>query len=158
MGRLGTPFPIDVSGEEARIVKAVNWRQWLVSYCAFSFLMLGVDDAMNHHQVIFENHLAYTPLIFAPLAILYSIVSIFHSGWRGRAWILGALSVIVGAAGTLIHNYYNLVERGAVSPWQALLSPPRPVLAPAAFIATGLLLFLVTWGERRARLDPQATD
>jgi hypothetical protein len=55
----------------------------------------------------------------------------------------------VGAAGTLIHNYYNLAERGELSLWHALLGPSRPVLAPAAYVATGLLLFLVTWGELR---------
>ncbi len=32
--------------------------------------------------------------------------------------------------------------------WQALLNTDRPVFAPAAFAATGLLLFLVAWGER----------
>lgn len=130
-----------------------NWRQWLVLYCAVSYVMLGVDAAMNHYRALAENALAYTPLIFAPLAVIYLAVSLFVVSWRRQAWGLGILALIVGGAGTFIHNYLNIIHRGDLSLWQALLNAPRPVLAPAAFASTGLLLFLVAWGERRQAID-----
>lgn len=135
----------------------INWRQWLVLYCAVSFVMLGVDAAMNHHRVLSENILAYTPLIFAPLAVIYLAVSVFDVSWRRQAWGLGILAQIVGGAGTLIHNYLNITQRGDLSLWQTLLNAPRPVFAPAAFASTGLLLFLVAWGERQQPINTETT-
>ena len=124
-----------------------NWRQWLVLYCAFSFAMLGVDAAMNHHLILAQNPWAYTPLIFSPLVVVFSLVCIWSARWRQQAWVFGILAVVVGVAGTLFHDVPTLWERGTLTAWQALLNTDRPVLAPAAFAATGLLLFLVTWGE-----------
>lgn len=124
------------------------WSRWIMLYCAFSFAMLGVDAAMNHHQILATARWSITPLVFSPLAVVVSLVSIFSARWRRQAWILGGLAVIVGIAGTLLHNIPTLMERGQSTMWQALLNTDRPVFAPAAFAATGLLLFLVAWGER----------
>lgn len=126
-----------------------HWRQWLMLYCAFSFAVLGIDAAMNHHRVLAVNSLAYTPIIFAPLAVIYSIVGISLVSWRRQAWGLGILALLVGGVGTVIHNYLNIANRGDLTVWQILLNAPRPVLAPAAFASTGLLLLLVAWGERQ---------
>ena len=131
------------------------WGRWLALYCAFSFVMLGVDAAMNHHLILAKNYWAYTPLIFSPLAVLISMAYAYSAHWRQHAWLLGALAVLVGVAGTLFHNLPTIVERGDVSIWRALLNADRPVLAPAAFAATGLLLFLIAWGERGQRQREQ---
>ena len=128
------------------------WGRWLAFYSAFSFGVLGVDAAMNHHVIITENPWPYTPLLFAPLAVLVSLVCVFSARWRRQAWILGGLAILVGLGGTLFHNVPTILERGDLSLWQALLNADRPVLAPAAFAATGLLLLLVPWGERRQRI------
>lgn len=138
-----------------KIGKMFNWRQWLLLYCAFSFALLGVDAAMNHHSVLTENMLSYTPLLFAPLALLYSVIAIFRESFRRKAWGMGIAALLVGGAGTLIHNYYNIVERSGPSIWGALLNAQFPVFAPAAFASTGLLLFLVAWGECRQELGTQ---
>lgn len=134
-----------------------NWRQWLMLYCALSFTMLGVDAAMNHHRVLAVNILAYTPLIFAPLAVIYSAVGIFVESWRRNAWGLGTLALLVGGAGMLIHTYLNIAHRGDLSLWHTFFNAPRPVFAPAAFASTGLLLFLVAWGERRQHINTETT-
>jgi hypothetical protein len=111
--------------------------------------MLGVDAAMNHHMIITKHPWAYTPLLFAPLAVLVSLVCVFSAHWRRQAWILGGLAILVGLAGTLFHNAPTILGRGDLSVWQALLNADRPALAPASFAATGVLLLLVAWGERR---------
>ena len=132
---------------QSKGVTVFAWGRWLALYCAFSFAMLGVDAAMNHHLILAKNPWAIAPLIFAPLAVAVSLVNLFSARWRQQAWILGGLAVIVGTAGTLFHNVPTILARGDQSIWQALLNAYRPVFAPAAFAATGLLLFLITWGE-----------
>lgn len=132
-----------------KMANIFNWRQWLMLYCALSFALLGVDAAMNHHSVLRENVLAYTPLIFAPLALCYSLLGIFKEAFRRQAWIIGILALLVGGAGTVIHNYFNIIERGNQSLWHALLEAPLPVFAPAAFASTALLLMLISWGEHQ---------
>ncbi|HEY3397610.1 MAG TPA: hypothetical protein VGM19_08130 [Armatimonadota bacterium] len=128
-----------------------GWGRWLALYSAASFLMLGIDAAMNHHQIIYENRWSYTPLILAPLAVLVSLMGVFSARWRWQAWIIGLLALIVGGAGVVFHNLPTIMERGDVSLWQSLLNAPRPVLAPASFAATGVLLLLISWGEGRQR-------
>lgn len=123
------------------------WGRWLMLYSALSFAVLGIDAAMNHHEVLVENAWSWTPVIFAPLAVIVSLVSVFSAAWRRQAWILGVVAIIVGIAGTLFHNVPTLDERGTMSIWHALLTAKQPVLAPAAFASTGLLLLLVAWGE-----------
>ena len=124
------------------------WGRWLALYCAFSFGVLGADAAMNHHVIVTDNPWAYTPLLFAPLAAMVSLVCVFSARWRRQVWILGGLAIFVGVAGTLFHNVPTILERGDLPVWRALLNAGRPVLAPASFAATGVLLLLVSWGER----------
>lgn len=131
--------------------KLFPWGFWLAIYWAFSFAMLGVDAAMNHHAIIRENPWSLTPIIFAPLAVIVSLICVFSASWRRQAWIPGVVALLVGIAGTLFHNIPTILERGHQTVWQALLNTERPVLAPAAFAATGLLLLLVAWGERWQR-------
>jgi len=110
--------------------------------------MLGVDAAMNHHDEIFENALSWTPLIFAPLAVIYCITAIFSARWRQWAWTVGLIGIAVGSAGTIFHNLATISHRGQDTVWVALLEASRPVLAPASFAATAVLLLLVAWAER----------
>lgn len=135
------------------------WGRWLALYCVLSFIMLGVDATMSHHDVLTENRWSWTPVIFAPLAVIVSLVSVFSLRWRLQAWILGALAMLVGIAGTLFHNVPTILERGGQSLWHAVLTAERPVFAPAAFAATGLLLLLIAWGERwQRRHTPAARE
>ena len=136
------------SPESKTTIRSFTWGPWLALYCAISYAVLGVDAAMNHHTVIFENKFSWTPLIFAPIAVIVSLICVFSPRWRRWAWILGVLALIVGIAGTLFHNIPTITERGQLTIWQALLNPTQPVLAPAAFASTGLLLLLISWGER----------
>ncbi len=132
------------------------WVRWLSAYAAFTLVMLLVDAAMNHHDVIHENHWSWTPLIFAPLAFLFCVGAIFRKWGRGSLWVVGLLSIVVGMAGEYFHLDATLAERGHATIWHALLNSPRPILAPAAFAGLGLLLLLVAWGERRQGTSPSA--
>jgi len=129
----------------------LGWGQWIALYCALSFAMLGVDAAMSHHDVVREVIWSWTPLFYAPPAVIYSVIAIFSAAWRRGAWTMGLLGVAVGIAGTLLHDIPDITERGARSVWQALLTPERPILAPAAFAATAVLLLLLAWAERWRR-------
>ena len=120
-------------------------------FCALSFLMLGTDAAMNHHLILARSALAWTPLVFAPVAAALCLAAVFSPRWRKLAWVAGLLALAVGGAGTLIHNYLTLAERGDVTIVSALLDAPRPPLAPAAFASTGVLMLLVWFAERRTR-------
>jgi hypothetical protein len=125
------------------------WSRWVSLYCVISFAVLGVDVAMNHRDVIHETPFAYIPIVFAPLALLLCMAAVFSQRWRYAAWGIGLLALLVGGAGTLFHLVPTITERGALPLTQALLTSPRPLLAPAAFASTGLLMLLVAWGERR---------
>lgn len=135
-----------------------SWGRWLSLYCAFSFAMLGVDAAMNHHQVITRVPWAYTPLVFAPLAVIVSLAGVYSKRWRQSSWVLGGLAILVGIAGTLFHNVPTIMGRGEQTIWQALLNAYRPVLAPASFAATGVLLVLIAWGERWHHVAPRIRE
>ena len=124
------------------------WGRWVSLFCAFSYLMLGLDAAMNHHKVIETNRLSWTPLIFAPLAVALCLTGVFSAAWRRRAWIVGLLGLAVGGAGELIHNYLDITETQGITIWQALINASRPPLAPAAFASTAILMLLVALAER----------
>ena len=126
---------------------SLGWGQWIAIYCTLAFLMFAVDDAINHYYVIRENALAWTPLLFLPPVTLYTAVSIGVAGWRRWAWVPGLLAVLVGGIGTVLHNFVNLTERGNHTIWQAIQHGERPILAPAAIAATGLLMLLYSWGS-----------
>ncbi|MHB0936758.1 MAG: hypothetical protein ACYDCO_23210 [Armatimonadota bacterium] len=126
----------------------LGWGQWIALYCALSFAMLGVDAAMNHYEEIYVNVLSWTPLIFAPLAVLYCVAAIFSARWRCWAWVVGLLGIAVGLTGTILHLLPTITNRGEDTIWTALLESYRPVLAPASFAATAVLLLLVAWAER----------
>jgi hypothetical protein len=115
--------------------------------------MLGIDAALNHIEVIHENIFSWTPMLFAPLAVLFCLLCAGMASWRRAAWTFGLLGLLVGAAGTYFHDYPKLISGNAI---QALLDPVPPILAPAAFAATALLLLLVSWAERWT--NPQATS
>ena len=124
------------------------WGRWVSLFCAFSYVMLGIDAAMNHHKVIETNRLSWTPLIFAPIAVALCLTGVFSAVWRRRAWIVGLLGMAVGGTGMLIHNYLDITEVQDITLWQALLNASRPPLAPAAFASTAILMLLVALAER----------
>ena len=124
------------------------WGRWTSLFCAFSYLMLGADAAMNHHKVIETNRLSWTPLFFAPVAVALCLTGVFSAVGRRRAWIVGLLGLAVGGAGELLHLYFDLAEVQDITLWQALLNASRPPLAPAAFASTGILMLLVALAER----------
>ncbi|MHB0935659.1 MAG: hypothetical protein ACYDCO_07525 [Armatimonadota bacterium] len=126
----------------------LGWGQWVALFSTISFAMLGFDAGMNHHRVLANNPITYMPLIFAMVAVVYCLVSVYSVRWRRAAWVAGLLAVTVGIAGTLFHNVPTIIHRGDLTIWQALLNAYRPVLAPAAFAASGMLLLLVAWAER----------
>jgi len=127
------------------------WGRWIPLYCAFSFLMLGTDAAMNHHLILERRALSWIPLIFAPVAAALCLAAVFSQRWRKLAWLVGLLALAVGGAGTLIHNYLNLAGRGDVTIMGAMLDAMHPSLAPAAFASSGILMLLVWFAERSNR-------
>lgn len=126
----------------------LGWGQWIAVYCALSFASLGIDAAINHHDVIHETPYSWTPLLFAPLAVLFCLFCLGMASWRRAAWTFGLLGLLVGAAGTFFHDYPKLTSGHVI---KALLDPSPPILAPSAFAATALLLLLVAWAERWAK-------
>lgn len=124
------------------------WGKWLSLYCAFSFTMLGIDVAMNHHEVIHETPYAYIPILYAIFAIIACSSMVFMHHRRRMAIVVGVIGLLVGGAGMLFHNIPTITERGHQTIWHVLINNPvQPVFAPASFAATALLLLLLAWGE-----------
>ena len=133
-------------------IRSLTWNQWLSLYCALAFTVLGIDASMNHHAVFLEYPFSFTPAIFSPLALAASLVTAFSSAWRRKAWILAIVAIAVGLAGLAFHNNVNFSERGTMTLWETFINSYKPpALAPAAFASTGLLLFLIAWGEYRKK-------
>lgn len=135
-----------------------DWPKWVALYTAASFLVFGVDSAINHIAggVIHEKPLAYTPLIFAPLAVVAMLVAFSVERWRAAiAWVVGVLAVIVGATGMVFHVLGDLEDVTQVSVAKLLKAfgpDSMPPFAPAAFAATGILVLLIgldAWLRRR---------
>ena len=126
--------------------RSFQWGRWISLFCAFSFLILGVDAAMSHMAV--SSFFPKIPIIFAPLAILLSLAAVFWVSWRRLAWIVGLLALAVGIAGGLFHNVLTLNESEGLSVLDAFLYTARPPIAPLAFASTGVLMLFVAWAER----------
>jgi cytochrome bd-type quinol oxidase subunit 2 len=124
------------------------WGKWVSLFCAFSFLMLGGDATLNHVKVLTENHFSYTPLIFAPLAVVLCLAAFGSQRFRRGAWVVGLLALLVGAAGTGFHVFYDFADSQGLTLWQAAVNATRPPLAPGAFASTGILMVLVALAER----------
>ncbi len=140
----------------------LDWPKWLMFYAAASFAVYGTDAAINHlafgpRSAIAENALAYTPLIFAPLAVVACLLAFAVPRWRpALAWVTGALAVVVGATGMGIHlleNIENAQEAERALTAFALSGPAAlPFFAPAAFAATGIVVLLVGIDARLKRI------
>lgn len=136
------------------------------------FLLLSLGyvglfvDAYIGHEVsgggISENT-QYLPLVFAPTAaIVCAFLGLQRVSERSLHWtsgIVGWASSVMGLVGTLLHLRPVFVdlqdEETTFSAILGALGSSPPLLAPAAFLAIGVLMLAV--GSRRVRIsvDPR---
>ena len=128
--------------------RSFQWGRWISLFCAFSFIILGLDAGMSHMSVLGSSLFPYIPIIVAPVATLLSLAAVFWVSWRRFAWIAGVLAFAVGIAGGLFHNALTLIEGEGLPLLDALLYATRPPFAPLAFASTGVLMLFVAWAER----------
>ncbi len=129
---------------------AFPWGQVLALYNAITFLMLGIDMALLHLGFRHFHFVAVAPIAYCALAAIVSLITAFSAPMRRYAWVLGALALIVGSIGTVIHleiAFQSLPDFSLMQILDHLVFDPRPPLAPAALAGTGLLLILVSVGE-----------
>jgi hypothetical protein len=127
------------------------WGPLVALYSAITFFMLGIDMALLHLGYRHYHFMAVMPVIFCLVATAISVLTAFSRRLRDKAWVTGALAMIVGLVGTVIHleiAFANLHGITMAVMLERLIFDPRPPLAPAALAGTGLLMILITWAER----------
>ena len=134
-------------------------KEWLVQHTrrvvaalvAPGLLALAFDSGVAHYVGKDGSHPGQgVPVAFGVAAAMAVLIAVFVMkrptfGWTLRA--VGAISVVVGAAGSFFHGmalWESLAEGGftAAALEDALFAAP-PLLAPAAFAGIGALLWVL---------------
>jgi len=118
---------------------------WLEVFVIFNFVCLTGDIALAHASNHFRSAAEYIPLWFSLLAAAVLIGAIagrlrnnWHSAWRDLGYLIGWMSIAVGAAGVLYHlNSSFFYARTLKS-----LTYAAPFAAPVAYMGLGCLLIM----------------
>lgn len=127
---------------------------WLEVFVIFNFVCLTGDIAIAHAANHFRNAAEYIPLWFSLLAAAVLVVGIAgrlrnnrQSVWRDLGYLVGWMSIAVGAAGVVYHlNSSFFYERTLKS-----LTYAAPFAAPVAYMGLGCLLLMNRMVARHTR-------
>jgi hypothetical protein len=127
---------------------------WLEVFVIFNFACLTGDITIAHASNHFRNLAEYIPLWFSLAAVAILAVGIagrlrnnWQSVWRDLGYLVGWLSIAVGAAGVIYHlNSSFFYERTLKS-----LTYAAPFAAPIAYMGLGCLLVMNRMVARQSR-------
>lgn len=135
------------------LLDAARWplARILILLLAAGFFGLIVDLRVEHVQVVHENYLAWTPILYSAVMALACLVAAFLWTPASRLVlrILFLLAFLVGGLGFYLHNRGNFanVLSSSLHAWtDPQMKHPRgpPENAPMAFAGLGLLGALAT--------------
>jgi hypothetical protein len=143
---------------EARLREQSVWIAaedlWLEVFIIFNFVCLAGDVTLAHAENHFRNAAEYIPLWFSMAAAATLIVSmvfrtrnIWPSVSRDLGYLVGWLSIVVGAAGVFYHlNSSFFYDRTLKS-----LTYAAPFAAPLAYMGLGCLLVMNRMVSRHSK-------
>jgi hypothetical protein len=145
------------------MIRRLGPKRFVLLLLAGGYVALFIDAYIGHEVTGggISNPAQYLPLGFSPLAALVcAFLGLKRVSERLLAWVtgvVGSVSAVMGAVGVGLHLYPVLLDlQNEEVTWAAFLgalgSAP-PLLAPAAFLAVGLMLIAV--GARRVRISIQ---
>src|SRR5689334_1836662 len=92
---------------------AIKWyrspRMWIELFALFNLAGLVPDIFLAHSTNFFRHRTEYIPLIFSmisPIALVPAVVLLAKGklrGWRILGYIVGWISVLIGAVGLVLH-------------------------------------------------------
>jgi hypothetical protein len=135
--------------------RLVTWarrhsRRAVALAVAPGLVMLAVDAAIGHFAgKDFENALQFVPVIYGLVAFVVLAIVVWPKTRGPFEWgarILGAMGVVVGLTGTVLHLSALVEELKGEYSWSSIeggLSVAPPVFAPLAFAGIGALLFFL---------------
>jgi hypothetical protein len=112
------------------------------------FLLMMLDVRFEHRQVVGEEKIAWTPIVYS-MVMLFLIplgVFLFKKGGKHLLTVCYAGALIVGALGIYLHSNGQLLARltDVLAVWQNWGAAPEtnapfypPVLAPFSFLGLG---------------------
>jgi hypothetical protein len=117
----------------------------LLLLLAAGLVTLMLDIRYEHVEVVYEDPVAWTPIVFSGVMALLSLIGflIWRVGFNRLLFVLYALGLVVGFIGTWKHTGGAIPKEilHVLSAWVVRYhyEAVPPPLAPAAFIGMGLM-------------------
>lgn len=128
----------------------VNKTRIIALYLALNYLIILLDISIAHFGNNFANNLEWIPIIYAPIAIMASLMLFFRdrAGWSKKLhlWV-NALGVLIGIVGFFFH-LSSLMDKGSFA--LTSLVGGNPVFAPLAFVSTGLIGVIIAKKDKQS--------